>query len=70
MLAFDVNIHAHIGLWRQHAEIIDTLSNSFHLFHTPELQDNYVQTLFKYLQSGNNHLRQKVCKAIATIVSL
>ena len=35
----------------------------------PELQDSYVQTLFKYLHSGNNHLRQKVCKAIANIVA-
>lgn len=35
----------------------------------PELQDNYVQTLFRYVQSGNNHLRVAVSKALVSILA-
>mmetsp|Transcript_16653 Transcript_16653/g.22486 ORF Transcript_16653/g.22486 Transcript_16653/m.22486 type:complete len:250 (+) Transcript_16653:1841-2590(+) len=35
----------------------------------PELQDNFIATLFKYLQNGNNHLRNAVCKCIVTILA-
>ena len=62
-------MHGMIGMWRQHAEFISKFSDCFQLFHLPELQDNYVGTLFKYLQSGNNHLRANVCKAIVKILA-
>ena len=35
----------------------------------PELQDNFIATLFKYSQNGNNHLRNAVCKCIVTILA-
>ena len=35
----------------------------------PELHDNLVQTLFKYLMNGNNHLRAKVCKCLVIIMA-
>ena len=39
------------------------------MMHIPELQDNFVPTLFRYLQSGNNHLRAKVCKCLVQILA-
>jgi len=35
----------------------------------PELQDNFIGTLFKYLQNGNNHLRTAVCRCIVLILA-
>lgn len=69
LLQYDENIHGIIGLWRQHAEFICKFADCFNLFHLPELQDNYVATMFKYLQNGNNHLRAKVCKAIVNLLA-
>lgn len=69
LLIFDEHIYGMIGLWRQHTEFIDKFADTFKLFHMPELQDNYVQTLFKYLHNGNIQLRAKVCKAIVQILA-
>ena len=69
LLIYDEHIYGMIGLWRQHTEFIDKFADTLKLFHMPELQDNYVQTLFKYLQSGNIQLRAKVCKAIVQILA-
>ncbi len=35
----------------------------------PEYQDLFGPTIFKYLQNGNNHLREKVCKVIVNILA-
>lgn len=69
ILALDEHIHNQIGLWRQHAEFLEQFSQTFKLFHMPELHDNFIQTLFKYLQTGNIQLRAKVCKCIVTIMA-
>ena len=70
LLSLDEHIHGQIGLWRSHTEFLDSFSETFKHFHMPELQDNFIQTLFKYLKNGNNHLRAKVCKCIVTILAL
>ena len=69
LLIYDEHLYAMIGLWRQHTDFIDKFADTFKFFHMPELQDNYVHTLFKYLQSGNIQLRAKVCKAIVQILA-
>ena len=69
VLLLDERIHAQIGLWREHAKFLDAFADTFHLFHMPELHDNLVQTLFRYLMNGNNHLRQKVCKCLVLIMA-
>jgi len=35
----------------------------------PELQDNFKETLFKYLQIGNTSLRASVCKCIVQMLA-
>ena len=69
LLIMDEHLHAQIGSWRQHVEFLVQFSSTFHLFHMPELQDNFVGTLFKYLQNGNNHLRTAVCKCLVLILA-
>lgn len=69
ILILDEHIHNNIGLWRQHADFLDQFSQTFNLFHMPELHDMFLQTLFKYLQGGNNQLRSKVCKCIVNIIA-
>lgn len=69
-MIFDEHMHGMIGLWREHAEFLDQIADTFHLFHMPELQDVLVQTLLGYLQNGNNHLREKACKCIVQILAL
>ena len=49
LLSLDEHIHNQIGLWRQHADFLEKFSYTFKLFHVPELHDNFIQTLFKYL---------------------
>ena len=69
LLILDENLHSQIGSWRQHVEFLEKFAECFHLFHMPELQDNFVDTLFKYLQSGNNHLRTAVCKCLVRMIA-
>ena len=69
LLLLDEHLHAMIGHWREHADFLDSFSLTIKLFHMPELQDLFVQTLFKYLHNGNNHLRQKVCKCIVSMLA-
>lgn len=69
LLQLDEHINAQIGLWRQHADFLDQFSDTFKLFHMPELQDSFVPTLFKYLQNGNNQLRVKICKCLVMILA-
>lgn len=69
LLQMDDNLYNKIGLWREHCDFLDQISETFKLFHMPELQDNYERTLFSYLQNGNNHLRAKVCKCIVMMLA-
>ena len=65
----DEHIHSHIGMWRQHVDFLNNFADTFSLFHVPELQDNFVNTLFKYIQKGNSHLRAAVCKCLVVIIA-
>lgn len=69
LILIDEHLHAMIGHWREHALFLDQFSTTFKLFHLPELQDLFVHTLFKYLHNGNNHLREKVCMCIVSILA-
>lgn len=69
LLMMDEHIHAQIGSWRQHVEFLNKFADTFQLFHLPELQDNFVSTLFKYIQKGNNHLRSAVCRCLVLIIA-
>lgn len=57
LLVFDSNLHEVPGLWRAQHRYLENLSRGMHQFNMPELQDQFIGSLFEFIRCGNGQIR-------------
>ena len=67
-MIYEANLRGMIGPWREHASFLENLALQIHLFHLPEVHDQFAPILFNLIQNGNSTCREAVSKCIVEIL--